>query len=56
MLEQRQQGYLVRTLAEAALLRRPKFTQKPSEHIGMHWVGRHEDFFNMIALNALKRA
>jgi len=41
---------------EATLLRRPKFTQKPSEHIGMHRVGRHEDFFNMIALNALKRA
>jgi hypothetical protein len=39
-----------------ALRWRPEFTQEPSERIGMHRVGRHEDRFNMIAPDALKRA
>ena len=42
---------------QGSLLRwRPQFTQKPSEHIGLNGIDRYQDFLNMFALDALKRA
>lgn len=34
----------------------PQFTPKPSKHIRLNGVDRHEDLFDMSALDALERA